>query len=95
MIRLGSKAYTALLSLAESKLGESIADVSVENKLKKVDFKSLVLIHDKFDKVLAYEHSVEVQQAFPAAEIITFEKIGHYKMLWNDEVINACVARLN
>lgn len=95
MIHLGPKAYTALLQLVEFKLGETIADVSVENKLKKVDFKSLVLIHDKYDKVLSYEHSVEVKKAFPAAEIVTFEKIGHYKMLWNEEVINACALRLN
>ncbi len=93
-IGLKSKAYKHLIRMAEEKLGESISAVSVEKKLKKVKFDQLILIHDKFDKILAYENSLEVLRAFPAAKIIPFENIGHYKMLWNEAVINACLIQL-
>jgi pimeloyl-ACP methyl ester carboxylesterase len=94
MIRLGDKAYSELLQLTARKLGEPISAVSVENKLKKVDFEQLILIHDKYDKVLAFSHSLQVKLAFPQAEMVKFEKVGHYKMLWNDEVVAACIKRI-
>lgn len=94
-IGLRNRAFRELLRITDSKLGEPLAAVSVENKLKTVDFKALILIHDKFDKVLAYKHSLEVKEAFPSAQLVPFEKIGHYKMLWNEKVINACAEHFN
>lgn len=95
MLGLRKKAFGELLRITDLKLGEPLAAVSVENKLKKVDFQTLILIHDKFDKVLAFEHSVEVNRAFPEAQLVPFEKIGHYKMLWNEQVVNACALHFN
>lgn len=94
-IGLKTKAYQELLRITEEKLREPISEVSVEKKLKKVNFNQLVLIHDKFDKVLAYENSQEVLRAFPSAKMLPFENVGHYKMLWNEAVIDACVRALD
>ena len=52
-------------------------------------------MHDRYDKVLPYRHSIEVNNAIENAQLITLEKVGHYKMLWNDEVINRCVGFVN
>ncbi len=90
-IGLNDRAYRQLLQLTKEKLGEPIEAVSVESNLSKINFDQLLLIHDKNDKVLDYDNSVEVKRSTPKAKLITFENIGHYKMLWNKEVITNCV----
>lgn len=89
-IGLGDRAYNELLKLTQEKLGEPIEAVSVQENLAKINFQKLLLVHDKNDRVLAYDNSLEVKQATPKAELATYENIGHYKMLWNSDVIDQC-----
>jgi pimeloyl-ACP methyl ester carboxylesterase len=89
-IGLNNRAYIALLKLTQDKLGEPIEAVSVAANLTAVNYQKLLLIHDKNDKVLDYSNSLEVKNGNPKVELLTFENIGHYKMLWNAEVINNC-----
>jgi pimeloyl-ACP methyl ester carboxylesterase len=93
-IGLNKRAYNALLKMTCEKLGEPIEGVSVAANLNRIDFQELLLIHDKNDKVLGYHNSVEVKAENPKANLMTFENIGHYKMLWNREVINTCAVFL-
>lgn len=94
-IGLNDKAYNCLLKLTEEKLGEPIETISVEASLAKFDFDQLLLIHDKNDRVLDYYNSLEVKAAIPKAELATYENIGHYKMLWNPDVVDNCVQFLS
>lgn len=87
-IGLGNKAYKKLIHLSTERLGEPISNISVEKNLQKINYKKLVLIHDKHDQVLRYNHSLEVNNTIENAQLITIENIGHYKMLWNKEVIH-------
>ncbi|MFT5820417.1 MAG: pimeloyl-ACP methyl ester carboxylesterase [Crocinitomix sp.] len=89
-IGLSNRAYLALLKLTQDKLGEPIEAVSVAANLTAINYQKLLLIHDKNDKVLDYANSLEVKDGNPKVELLTFENIGHYKMLWNKEVINNC-----
>lgn len=94
-IGLGDRAYNKLLTMTREKLGEPIESVSVAANLAKVDFEKLLLIHDKNDKVLDYYNSLEVKEATANSELSTYENIGHYKMLWNENVIADCARFLN
>lgn len=94
-IGLGDRAYDKLLTLTCEKLGEPIQAVSVAANLAKIDFEKLLLIHDKNDKVLGYYNSLEVKEATANSELSTYENIGHYKMLWNENVIADCARFLN
>lgn len=92
IIGLGDRAYEAMLKLTEEKLGEPIEAISVENNLKKITFNELLLIHDKNDRVLTYQNAIEVNRSIPKkSNLLTYENIGHYKMLWNDQVIQNCI----
>lgn len=91
IIGLGNRAYQGLKKITEQKLGESLAAVSVEECLKRCQFNELNLIHDKNDKVLSYRNSEQIIEVHPTAKLHTFENIGHYKMLWNSEVIEKCL----
>jgi pimeloyl-ACP methyl ester carboxylesterase len=90
-IGLGNRAFRKMVDLTTARLGEPLANLSVEKNLEKIRYRNLLLIHDKFDKVLPYQHSVEVNDAIENAQLITIENVGHYKMLWNEEVIARCV----
>lgn len=94
-IGLGNRAYKKLLAISTNKLGESLNKLTVQENLKKIQYNSLLLMHDKFDKVLPYKHSNEINNEIENAQLISLENIGHYKMLWNDEVINRCVGFIN
>ena len=94
-INLGNRAYSKLLKITHDRLGEPLSNLSVQENLKKINYQNLLLIHDKHDKVLPYHHSVEVNNEIENAKLITLEHVGHYKMLWNAEVIDRTVGFLN
>lgn len=95
IIGLGNRAYSKLLKMSNERLGESLNNLSVQENLKKINYQSLLLIHDRHDKVLPYKHSVEINNEIENAKLITLEHVGHYKMLWNAEVINRTVGFMN
>jgi len=94
-IGLGNRAYKKLLKITTNKLGEPLNNLSVQENLKKIQYNKLLLIHDKFDKVLSFKHSIEINNEIENSQLITIENVGHYKMLWTDEVINRCVGFVN
>ena len=94
-IGLGNRAYKKLLKITHERLGESLDSLSVQENLKKIRYNDLLLIHDKFDKVLPYLHSQQVNNEIENARLVTIENIGHYKMLWNPEVIERTVGFVN
>lgn len=86
-IGLRDRSYTFLKIEVKKMLGEIIEDISIENYSSRIKYNKLLLVHDYYDKVLPYQNSVNVQSKWKEAEMITFHKIGHYRMLWNKEVI--------
>ncbi len=91
-IGIGNRSYRHLMIITNSKLGEPLEGLNVENTLPKIDYDNLLLIHDKYDKALAYRNSFELNSKIEKSQLITMEHIGHYKMLWNEEVIGRTVA---
>jgi len=90
-IGLSEKAYQHLISHTEGLLNDSIKSLAVEENVKNVSVDQLLLIHDQEDKVLPYQNAKQVADAHPSAALITLENVGHYRMLWNDAVIQKCL----
>lgn len=86
-VRLGSHAYEYMVAHAEGLLQEKLTDFSALNKLQSVNYSKLTLIHDLHDKMLPFENSKLISERLPRTELHVFEKIGHYRMLWNDKVL--------
>jgi pimeloyl-ACP methyl ester carboxylesterase len=87
MIGLTHRAYRFMVRNTSEMLGGPIDMLDVSANLKKVDFDKLLLIHDLDDKVLSFTNSFDINSEHQNVQLIRMEKIGHYKMLWNDEVI--------
>ncbi len=88
-IGLSIKGYKYLLEKVGTLLGEPVSQISIESLGSKIKYNKLLLIHDYCDKVLPYQNSVDVRSKWNNASMITYHKIGHYRMLWNEEVIES------
>ncbi|MFT4753841.1 MAG: pimeloyl-ACP methyl ester carboxylesterase [Salibacteraceae bacterium] len=93
-IGLGEKAFINLKERAHHVLNEPLNVVNVETRLNLVDFHHLYLLHDRLDKIIPYTNSVKINESINKSTLISFHKLGHYKMLWNDELINKAMAIL-
>ena len=91
-IGITDKTFGYMLRNASNTLQEDIRGVSVEGKLEKVSFTKLLLIHDKHDKILPYRNSEEIVKSLKNALLKTYEKVGHYRMLWNDDILKDTLA---
>lgn len=87
-VGITDKTFSFMLKNAEATIQEEIKNVNVQDKLKNISFTKLLLVHDRADKILPYRNSEEIMKAnHTNAELKTYDKIGHYRMLWNDEVL--------
>jgi pimeloyl-ACP methyl ester carboxylesterase len=69
--------------------------VQKANKLAKEEIKN-INIDDKYDKIIPIKNSEEIKKLNPGnTKLIKYSKIGHYKMLWNDQVIGDTIRFLN
>jgi pimeloyl-ACP methyl ester carboxylesterase len=87
-IALGDKAYERMLGHAFTILNEPVREISVEQKALDVNYRKLILIHDVNDKVIPFAWSQRLVHKLPNTELVTLAHTGHYRMLWNPEVIN-------
>ncbi|SHJ72841.1 Pimeloyl-ACP methyl ester carboxylesterase [Reichenbachiella agariperforans] len=86
-VRLSQAAFLKTLAIAEELLDESIDQVRVSTIGKKLNYQNLLIIHDTKDKVISIEKAQIVQQHWKKSRLIEIEGTGHYRMLWNPEVI--------
>ena len=91
MISLGDEAYQLMVNAATEILSEPVEGIVVMLKTRQIDYEKATLIHDCYDKILPYENSARMAAFLPRSELISFEHIGHYRMLWNTEVIEKIV----
>ncbi len=88
------KIYNEVRKQTQKIIGEPLEDLIVSERLKKIDFEELLLIHDKYDKVIPFKNAVNIHKKIPNSKLLPFEKIGHYRMLWNNNVVKETVAFL-
>lgn len=93
-IALGYRAYTEMLNQGYALLKEPVETVMVETKVLQVQYQKLVIIHDKNDKVLPYENAVRLSKVLPNVKMVTLKNAGHYRMLWNKDVIRKIITEV-
>lgn len=86
-IGLNEKAYIRLKQRADEILKEPLDLVTVDTRMNLIDFNHLYLFHDRSDKIIPYRYSVKINASVNRSTLFSFDKLGHYKMLWNEELI--------
>ncbi len=89
MIHLGDKPFELLLERVHRIFGRPITELNIAGEIKIVHYDDLLVIHDEYDKVLDYKNAVAVTNVAPRATLLPFQKVGHYRMLWNKSVLDA------
>lgn len=87
-IGLSQRAYLHLVKRVEAILGESLEDASVPGFLNDSAYDRLLLIHDRTDRVIGFEKAVEIYDQTTRSRYLPLEQMGHYRMLWTEEVID-------
>ena len=88
LIKLSDTSFSLLLNTAQKVLNREIKDLNIDEEIKSISFSKLLLIHDQHDKVIPFENSKSIAQKNPTkTKLIKHQNIGHYKMLWNDDVV--------
>lgn len=87
LIGFNNRVFRLLEKRIEKLVGDKLSEMKVEDRLEGVKFNELLLIHDKYDKIIRFQNSEELHAKFPNSKLIPFEKIGHYRMLWNEKVL--------
>lgn len=65
-------------------------DLALTKLINKVNIPTL-LIHDKKDREVPYQHMLELQKAYPAAQLFATEGQGHRRILRSAEVIDRVI----
>lgn len=94
-IGLGQKSFGLLCQKAEGILHEPLDHLKVELLGDKINYKNLLLIHDKQDRIIPMTNAEAIQKRWANAELQLIEQTGHYKMLWDDKVINRILLQLS
>lgn len=92
LIGLGDGAFKFMCTMTNDVLGERIQELNMADKLKDVDVNRLKIIHDKNDKVIPFKNAVNLVESNKEFHLSTYENIGHYRMLWNEDVIKETIA---
>jgi pimeloyl-ACP methyl ester carboxylesterase len=92
IVGINQKVYNYIVDHAENILGEKLETLQVDKLIPQIDYESLLLIHDKHDRILDYENSLSVQSTSPRVQLKAIENVGHYRMLWHPEVIQTITA---
>lgn len=87
-IGLNDKSQESLNREASKIMGEPIENIKVENLIKQVSYKQLTIIHDTQDKIISVEKARKVHDHASDSKLIEIQNKGHYRMLWDEEVIN-------
>lgn len=85
-IGLKEKIVVKLQRYFEHKLHNKMADYHVAEQAKKINV-PVLLIHDKNDLDVPYQSSVEIHQSMSNATLLLTEKLGHRKILGDENVL--------
>lgn len=84
---LNEKAKAKLIKRIQNDTNENINELDMAVYCQKLsNVKKAIIIHSKTDKVLPIEGAREVDKAFAKSELIELDNLGHYSILWSDEL---------
>lgn len=95
VLKLKVKTVNKIIGLGEVLLGESAKEAVVAKKLKSCEFESLLIIHDKKDKIIPFRTAEEINKEIENSKVVAFDGIGHYRMLSNMNVLNEIKTFIN
>lgn len=87
MVNVTDRTMSSLVAKFESDTQMLVEDMSMENYCAKItNVNKISIVHSVDDKILPIETSRKVHAQLPTAEMIELKGLGHYRILWSDEL---------
>lgn len=85
-----------VIKIVEKDTAENIEDLTMEHYAKLVEnVDETLIIHSKQDKVIPIHSARLAHQHFPQSQLIELDNLGHYSILWSEEVKDIVNKHLN
>jgi len=82
-----NKAKTELIKHIQNDTNENINQLDMAIYCQELsNVRKSVIVHSKTDRVLPIKGAREVANAFEKSELIELDNLGHYSILWSDEL---------
>ena len=95
-LNVTDRTISRLIKMIENSTGEHIDDLNMSEFTKDLpNLGKALIVHSKHDKILPIETSKRVHATLEKSEFVELEKLGHYKILWSDEVLDILKNRLS
>jgi len=91
LINLSDTSFVMLLKMSEDIVKLDFMKLYVEDILVDVMYDKMLIIHDRFDKMLPYHYATEIAESATHCELMTLENKGHSGMLFEPIVIDKVV----
>ena len=85
-MRFNDKRRIQLFNYLSNRFQRSIYTVRLSEYLRYAHVPNVLAVHDYADRIVPHTNSEAVRRKVPGAELMTIERVGHYKMLWNEPV---------
>lgn len=94
-IGVTDRTVNPLIKLLEESTGHKVDEMNVATMGPDVKNASeVVLIHSKTDKIIPIKDSRDAQKHLLNSELIELDGLGHYKILWSQELKDILIERL-
>ncbi len=93
---VGTRTVNKVIELVESDMGIPINDMNINNYGTKVKHvKNALIVHSKTDRVIPIDSARIAHKAIHQSRLIELDNLGHYSILWSDELKKIATEQLN
>lgn len=87
MVNITDRTISRLVTKFEADTQMLVDDMSMENYCAQIaNVSKISIIHSVDDKILPIESSRQVHAQLPISEMIELKELGHYRILWSDQL---------
>lgn len=90
-VGFGERTRGRMLTLLERKAGRPLADFDVTGLARRTEVPPTLVVHDRKDKEVPYDDGAALAAAWPEAELISTDGLGHQRILRDSGVIGLVV----
>lgn len=83
-----------LIEKLESELNIDVQSLNVSRFVKDINVEKSLIIHDRNDKVIPIERSLNVYENWPESEFVEVTETGHFRILRTEGVLKTVIAFL-
>lgn len=87
LMHINKKGKERIIRFMEARFGQRFEDLRVCDMVQTASLEQMLIIHGQTDKILPVKNARKVAEKMPKSILLTPPQLGHYKILWDPEVI--------